>query len=84
MVPWIGGVSANRARLAGGEVERFVGFVRSLHTPAPADAPRNLFRAKGWAIFFAAILLDTGLVDNPENMAIGENTFRQLTSDNFG
>jgi len=29
-------------------------------------------RAKGWAVLFGVILLDTGLIDNPRNAAIGE------------
>lgn len=41
----------------------------------------TLLRAKGWAILFAAILLDTGLVDNPRNVVIGEKLFRRLLDD---
>lgn len=32
----------------------------------------TLQRAKGWAILFGVILIDTGLIDNPPNAAIGE------------
>ena len=35
-------------------------------------------RALGWAIFFGAVLLDTGLVDHPRHAAIGEKTLRRI------
>jgi aminoglycoside phosphotransferase (APT) family kinase protein len=35
-------------------------------------------RAKGWAVLFGAMLLDTGLNDNPRNAAIGERTLRHV------
>lgn len=38
-------------------------------------------RAQGWAIFFATVLLETGLVDNPSHAAIGRNTLRRLDAD---
>ncbi len=38
----------------------------------------TLLRAKGWAVLFGVFLLDTGLVDNPRNAAIGERILRQL------
>ena len=41
------------------------------------DAVTEL-RSKGWAIFFATILLKTGLVDNPRHAAMGRNTMRRL------
>jgi aminoglycoside phosphotransferase (APT) family kinase protein len=31
-------------------------------------------RARGWAILFGAVLLDTGLTDNPRHAAMGERT----------
>jgi aminoglycoside phosphotransferase (APT) family kinase protein len=34
----------------------------------------TLQRAKGWAIFFGVVLLDTGLIDNPRHAAMGEKT----------
>jgi len=34
----------------------------------------TLQRAKGWAVLFGVMLLDTGLNDNPRNAAIGERT----------
>ncbi|MCG8348525.1 MAG: aminoglycoside phosphotransferase family protein [Chloroflexales bacterium] len=38
----------------------------------------TLHRAKGWAVLFGVVLLDTGLVDNPRNAAIGAYTLRRL------
>ena len=36
----------------------------------------TLQRAKGWAVLFGVMLLDTGLSDNPGNAAIGERILR--------
>jgi aminoglycoside phosphotransferase (APT) family kinase protein len=38
----------------------------------------TLSRAKGWAVLFGTVLLDTGLVDNPRNALIGERTLRRV------
>lgn len=35
-------------------------------------------RAKGWAVMFGVILLDTGLIDHPQHAAMGERTLRNL------
>jgi aminoglycoside phosphotransferase (APT) family kinase protein len=35
-------------------------------------------RAKGWAVLFGVMLLDTGLTDNPKHGAIGERILRHL------
>lgn len=35
-------------------------------------------RAKGWAVFFGVMLLDTGLADNPRNAALGELILRRV------
>jgi aminoglycoside phosphotransferase (APT) family kinase protein len=35
-------------------------------------------RARGWALFFAAILLDAGLIDDPRMAAIAERTLARL------
>lgn len=40
----------------------------------------TLQRAKGWAILFGAVLLDTGLVDHPRHAAIGEQTLRRIAA----
>ena len=38
----------------------------------------TLQRAKGWAVFFGIMLLDTGLIDNPRNAALGERILRHV------
>jgi aminoglycoside phosphotransferase (APT) family kinase protein len=38
-------------------------------------------RAKGWAVLFGVVLLDTGLTDHPRHMAMGERTLRHLEED---
>jgi aminoglycoside phosphotransferase (APT) family kinase protein len=38
----------------------------------------TLQRAKGWAVLFGVVLLDTGLSDNPRHAAIGERILRCL------
>jgi aminoglycoside phosphotransferase (APT) family kinase protein len=38
----------------------------------------TLRRAKGWAVLFGAVLLETGLIDNPRNALIGERTLRRV------
>ena len=40
--------------------------------------PEILARAKGWVIYFCAVLLDTGLVDNPEHAEMGKVTLERL------
>jgi aminoglycoside phosphotransferase (APT) family kinase protein len=41
----------------------------------------TLQRAKGWAIIFGVILLDTGLIDNPRHAKMGERIFDRLLED---
>jgi aminoglycoside phosphotransferase (APT) family kinase protein len=41
----------------------------------------TLQRAKGWAILFGTVLLDTGLVDNPQHAAMGEKILRHVHQD---
>lgn len=41
----------------------------------------TLQRAKGWAIFFGAVLLDTGLVDHPRHAAMGARTLSHIAED---
>ncbi len=48
------------------------------HYPADPDTWR---RARGWAISFGSVLLETGLADNPRNAALGERTLRRLARD---
>lgn len=38
----------------------------------------TVLRAMGWAALFGVMLLDSGLVDNPRNAAIGARTLRHL------
>jgi aminoglycoside phosphotransferase (APT) family kinase protein len=35
-------------------------------------------RAKGWAVLFGVVMLDTGLADNPRNATIGARTLRRV------
>lgn len=41
----------------------------------------TLLRARGWAVFFGVVLLDSGLVDNPRHAAMGEWTLRRISAD---
>jgi aminoglycoside phosphotransferase (APT) family kinase protein len=41
----------------------------------------TLQRAKGWAILFGVVLLDTGLMDNPRNAVIGARTLGRISED---
>lgn len=45
-------------------------------------SPTTLQRAQGWAIFFGTVLLETGLLDNPRNAAIGERILQRIAEDN--
>src|SRR5581483_1934718 len=44
VVPWIDGVAADQCPPLASQAEPFAAFLRSLHGPAPADAPTNRFR----------------------------------------
>jgi len=41
----------------------------------------TVLRAKGWAVLFALMLLDTGIQDHPRHAAIGAATLRRLQND---
>lgn len=41
----------------------------------------TLQRAKGWAVLFGIVLLDTGLVDNPRHAEVGRRTLQRLATD---
>ena len=43
----------------------------------------TLQRAKGWAIFFAIIFLDTGLIDDPRHAAIGQRILHHIAEDDM-
>ena len=45
VVPWLVGETAEVAPVAASEAPRLATFLRSLHVPAPSDAPRNFDRA---------------------------------------
>ena len=47
-----------------------------------ADAATRC-RARGWAVSFGAMLLDTGLVDHPRHAVMGERTLRRVAEDGF-
>jgi aminoglycoside phosphotransferase (APT) family kinase protein len=38
----------------------------------------TLRRARGWSVMFGVMLLDSGLVDNPHNAAIGAHTLQRV------
>jgi Ser/Thr protein kinase RdoA (MazF antagonist) len=38
----------------------------------------TLRRARGWAVFFGVVLIDTGLVDDPRFAAIGRRTLSRI------
>jgi aminoglycoside phosphotransferase (APT) family kinase protein len=40
----------------------------------------TMLRAKGWAVLFGVLLLDTGLVDNPRNERLGERILRRIVT----
>ena len=42
----------------------------------------TLLRARGWAMLFGVMLLDSGLVDNPRNAAIGARTLQRVAVSN--
>lgn len=42
----------------------------------------TLQRAKGWAVLFGVVLLDTGLIDHPRHARMGEQILRRVTADN--
>jgi len=44
ILPWLPGVAADQGEPQLNQVERFVSFLRSLHIPAPVNAPANLLR----------------------------------------
>jgi aminoglycoside phosphotransferase (APT) family kinase protein len=44
IVPWLAGVTADQQQPHPNQVQRFVLFLRSLHQPAPANAPVNKVR----------------------------------------
>lgn len=41
----------------------------------------TLTRAKGWAVFFGVVLLDTGLAGDPQHAKVGAATLARITAD---
>ncbi|MCA8905282.1 MAG: phosphotransferase, partial [Hyphomonas sp.] len=41
----------------------------------------TLARARGWAVFFGVILLETGLHDHPRHAKMGADTLRRIGED---
>ena len=41
-------------------------------------SPATLRRARGWAVFFGVVLIDTGLVDDPRFAAVGRRTLSRI------
>ncbi|MDE0065134.1 MAG: aminoglycoside phosphotransferase family protein [Gammaproteobacteria bacterium] len=52
---------------------------RALAAYGDIDEPTRA-RARGWAVLFGAVLLDTGLVDHPRHAAIGAKILRRLVA----
>ena len=46
-----------------------------------ATSEATLQRARGWAVLFGVVLLETGLVDNPQHMAMGQKTLSRIADD---
>ncbi|PON16094.1 phosphotransferase [Candidatus Entotheonella serta] len=46
-----------------------------------AISEATLHRAKGWARLFGVVLLETGLVDNPQHMKMGQKTLSRIAAD---
>lgn len=55
--------------------------------PAPAacgdieQAALALARARGWALLFGAVLLDTGLADHPRHAAVGAKILLRVVAE---
>ena len=41
----------------------------------------TLARAKGWAILLGVVLLDSGLVDNPQHAAMGQKILQSVAQE---
>lgn len=53
---------------------------RALAAYGNVDAA-TLTRAKGWAVFFGVVLLDTGLAGDPQHAKVGAATLARITAD---
>ena len=44
-------------------------------------SPATIARAKGWALMFGVLLLDSGLINHPRHARMGEQTLKNLAQD---
>lgn len=54
----------------------------ALHAYGPVS-PATLTRARGWAVLFGVMLLESGLIDHPRHARMGELTLQRVTGDYF-
>ena len=47
----------------------------------PAVSPATRERARGWAIFFGAVLLANGLVNTPQHARVGRRTLERINAE---
>ena len=57
------------------------GEARKMAMSAYLGSTATWQRAKGWAVLFGLVLLETGLADNPLHAAMGEKILRNLNDD---
>ena len=57
------------------------GESRAMAMSTYAGSTATWQRAKGWAVLFGLVLLETGLADNPPHAAMGEKILRNLNDD---
>ena len=55
-------------------------YIRAEALVRAGASPADIARARGWAVVFGAVLLDTGLVDNPRHAAIGAGTLARVAT----
>ncbi len=53
-------------------------YIRAEALTAYGADPADIARARGWAVLFGAVLLDTGLKDAPRHAAIGATTLARV------
>jgi aminoglycoside phosphotransferase (APT) family kinase protein len=54
------------------------GESRTMALAAYGGSTATWQRARGWAVLFGLVLLETGLTDNPPHAAMGERILRNL------
>ena len=55
-------------------------YIRAQALTAYGATPAEIARARGWAVLFGAVLLDTGLADSPRHAAIGATTLARVAA----